>query len=532
MAAFLARLEWIKNKGRGDTQVIDNWKTINVRIASELKNNRMTINLTNDFGRASPRKYNNSQGSIVGEGAFQVDDKFKLYAKYDSDNSGLDLSDDSSDLVFFGDLRPIKSKVKDKADIRLTCTDRTFNILNKLDWPKYTSDNAQDSLGGQGWTAPLMIQDIIRKRAGTNKTAISENELVYDEDGNLWPADSKNTAFYLIDARLASEGGFIQDNRSISIDKNGDEVSRTIGTPDSDTSLFPTIPIATQNFNFPFQDFVEVGKPIYELFLNLSQIDLTNTVDELDPDNASFDPIIQRAMRFYVDEKNKFHWFYPTNTIDSDKFLNELDITMGDVANGIEVKSHDLDYDIFDVINFIYFEAGIDMNGNSILGFNYDSTSGAPTLKESKRSWPRISENMKDEDDIEKYPDGNITFDSSLKAGYAFPVSYGSGITPRWNPRITVTNNAEYNTAFKNEARRRADSKADLIIKGASSQRWKGTIEFRFHNFTVTDLMNYTSEAGGIANQKLRIKEVNHNFQKAASFTTITVEEDGKELEA
>ena len=37
MPAFLSRLEWIKNKGKGDTQIIDNWKSINVRIASEMK---------------------------------------------------------------------------------------------------------------------------------------------------------------------------------------------------------------------------------------------------------------------------------------------------------------------------------------------------------------------------------------------------------------------------------------------------------------------------------------------------------------
>ncbi len=534
MAVFLARLEWIKNKGQGDTQVIDNWKSINIRLSSELKNNAMTINLINDFAKVSqaittPRKYNNSLGSIVGEGAFQVDDKFKLYAKYDTDNSGLDLSENSNDLVFSGDLRPITSDVNSKdSKIKLVCTDRTFNILNRIWWPIYNESTKANSFGGQGWIVPYMIQHAVRSTSGTNKLAVSPNEFIYDELGNLMPSDSKNTAFYLIDARTLSEGGFIQDNRSISIDKEGDEVSRTIGTPDSDTSLFPTGPIATQNYNFPFKNYVEVGKPVYEILQNLSQVDMTNTVDELDPD-VSFNPIIQRSMRYYIDEKNRLHWFYPTSTIDSDKFGNSLAITMGTTVTP-KIKKHKLVYDIVDVINFIYFEAGIDMNGNSILGFRYDSTSGAPMLKESKRSYPRISSSMKEEDNIKK--GGNITKDVSKEGGWAFPTTYGTGINPLWNKKVTVTNNSEYNQEFKDEARRRANAKADSIIKGASSQRWKGTMEYEFHNFTVTDLLQYTSEAGGLANVKLRIIDINHNIQKAASFTTLKVEEDGKELEA
>ncbi len=542
MVVFLSRLEWIKKKGQGDTQVIDNWKSITVRISSELKSNRMTINLANDFGSAKPRMYNDNQGNIVGPDAFQADDKFKLYAKYDSDNSGLDLSEDSNDLIFFGDLRPVKSKVDDKAMIRLTCTDRTFNILNRIAWPNYHEGNNDKAPNGQGWTVPLIIQDLIRQRGGTNKRAVSKDETVYDELGHKTPSDAKNTAFHLIDARLRSESddnnssfngkGFIQDNRSISIDKNGDTVSRTIGTPDSDTSLFPTIPISTQNYNFPFQKFIEVGKPVYELLLNLSQVDMTNTVNELDPDNSSFDPIIKRSMRFYLDEKMRFHWFYPTSNVDDDKFGTSLAITMGTTTN-YEVKNHDLDYDIFEVINFIYFEAGVDMNGNSILGFRYDSTSGAPTLKESKRSWPRIAEAMKQEDDIILHPDsGNISPDATKLGGYAFPSAYGAGINPRWNKDITVTSDAEYNTEFKKEVRLRANRKADSIIKGASSQRWKGGMELRFHNFTVTDLIQYTSEAGGLAKQKLRITDITHNIQPNAAFTTLTLEEDGKELEA
>src|SRR3990167_3140988 len=547
MAAFVSRLEWYKNKGTvTEPQIID-YKTINIRISSEMKNNQMTINLSNDFDSLTGRTYNDNIGKLV----FQIDDKFKFYAKYDSDNSGLDLSDNSSDLIFFSDLREIGSEVQDKSMIPLVCTDRTFNLLNRIGWCNYKADgldskgNQTEKTFGQGWTAPLMVQDVLKQRAGTNKTPKSTDEGIYDNEGHILPSDNPSTEFLLIDARLASQQstntdgsinyGFIQDNRATTIKKDGTIITRTIGTADSDTSLFPSVPIVTRNNNFPFKSFSMVAKPIYEMLQNLSQINITNTEDELDPENTSFNLIIQRAMRYHFDEKNRFHWFYPIDntfgeglaTDSTDKAGNDLDLVMGTTTN-FEIKSHKLKFALYEVINFIYFEAGTDMNGNSILGFRYDPTSGAPTIKDSKRSYPRSEESMRLEDDFVN--GGSITKDATKKSGYAFPTSYP--VTPKWNKDITVNNDGEYNTQFKNEARRKGNAKADSIIRGTSSQRWKGTIETRFHNFTVNELLRYTSQAGGIYREKLRITEVNHNFQKAGSFTTLSVEADGKELKS
>ena len=173
------------------------------------------------------------------------------------------------------------------------------------------------------------------------------------------------------------------------------------------------------------------------------------------------------------------------------------------------------------------------MNGDSILGFRYDPTSGAPTIKDSRRSYPRISQDMKKQDELRPdNPRGHITFDSTKKSGYAFAASGLYPFSPLWNTALTINNDAEYNIQFKNKARSLGNAKADSIIRGTSSQRWKGTIETRFHNFTTNDLLRYTSEAGGIYREKLRITEVKHNIQKAGAFTTLSVEADGKELKA
>src|SRR3990167_8289750 len=199
MAAFLSRLEWIKEKGQGDIQPIENWKTINIRLSSELKNNQMTINLSNDFGDRTSRTYNDNSDKLQ----FQIDYKFRLYAKYDSDNSGLDLSGNSVDLVFYSDLREIGSEVADKSQITLTCTDRTFNVLNRIGWCNYKADGLdtkgnQTAPNGQGWTAPLMVQDVIRQRAGTNKLPKSTNEGIYDNEGHIVPSSNPSTELLLI----------------------------------------------------------------------------------------------------------------------------------------------------------------------------------------------------------------------------------------------------------------------------------------------------------------------------------------------
>ena len=518
MAVLLTKLAWFKDAGREDEQVIEDWTRVNVRISTELKNNNMDIEIINNFGKSSDRQFVGDDGKLV----FKVDDKFKFYCKYDINNSGLDLGDSSSDLIFFGDLREISSKVEDKSIIKLTCTDRTFSLLNGI-WPYNYLSDAKDAKNGQGYTAPLIIQHVIRNKSNITNPADSPNQLIYDEKGNLFVYD-KATALYLIDARLKSEGGFIQDNRSVTIDKNGVETNRTIGTPDSNNSLFPTTPISTRNYNFPLKEYNSPKKPVYEILLNLSQIDMTNTSDE-QLSESSFDLIIKRSMRFYIDEKNRFHWFYPVDSIDTDKYGSGLTINMGTITT-YEVKSHDLKFAISDVINFVYYEAGKDMNGDTIIDFEYDFTSGAPVFKDSTRKWPTISQNMK----IADLNKGNITYNENVKGKHNYPTVYP--VIPAWNSTISVNSDAEYNTEFRKKAKETAKGRAKSLISLRSSQKWKGNIVFRFYNFTIGDLLQYTSTAGGIFQEKLRINEISHIITKGDATTTLDVENDSKELEA
>src|SRR3990167_2625694 len=129
MAAFLTKLEWYQDSGKTDVVEITDFTGIQIKISQELKNNKMDITISNTFGRASPRQFVGDDQKIK----FKIEDKFKFYARYDKDNSGLNTGDNSTDLIFFGDLVQIKSRVGQKGtDIVLTCTDRTFSLLNGI----------------------------------------------------------------------------------------------------------------------------------------------------------------------------------------------------------------------------------------------------------------------------------------------------------------------------------------------------------------------------------------------------------------
>src|SRR3990167_9771821 len=277
MGVLKTRLEWYANKGNTTTAQLIDFSKVNIRIADELKNNMMTISLENNFGRVTTTSERREwTDSSTGKLLFQIDDKFIFYCKLDKNNSGLG----DNDLIFSGDLREIKSKVdSNKATIKLKCPDRSYNLLNGLWWGNYKTDDT-NALNGEGWTAPLIVQNVIRHVAATNKRGDTSSQSIYDEKGKKAPEGyDPNSAFLLIDARLRSESddinpafigkGFIQDNRTVTIDKNGKETTRTsFGTPDTDNSLFPTKPIGTRNYNFPLVSYTVSGKPVYEILLN------------------------------------------------------------------------------------------------------------------------------------------------------------------------------------------------------------------------------------------------------------------------
>lgn len=494
MAVLKIQLDWYGSKGQATAVTLTDYESINVVKGAEPKSNSMEILLKHPISKYI------DEGT--GELIFGEDDIFKLYMKYDTDNSGLDTSTTSSDLIIIGELQDVDTQMDNKrGNLKLKCVDRTYTLLNRI-WSKTYAPDDTAAPNGEGWNAPEIIQNVIRSTTG--ESSKDPNEL-FDYDGD-------KPGIFEIDARLDSDGsgtGYIETTRP------------SQGTADSDTDLFP----GSDNTAFPFIQFAKSVKPVYEWINDLSQVENCNTADEQDPAIAASTLVVQRAMRYYVDEQYRFHWFYPTNT-------PSLYMTDGTTtAISPDTAAHKITavkgkYSVFDIVNFVIFRAGTDMDGAQILGYQLDSTSGK--LKPTFRPFIKIAEKMKKED----YEKGSLQQSANGDSRYYdYPASYP--VTPRWDPELrSVANDSEYNANFREVATRKGKSAASNIIWNSTNPRWKVNLTLKGENLTPADLIQYNSSRYGIINLPIRINNVKHAVTKMGWQTTIELEEDSQEVQS
>ena len=100
--------------------------------------------------------------------------------------------------------------------------------------------------------------------------------------------------------------------------------------------------------------------------------------------------------------------------------------------------------------------------------------------------------------------------------------------TTTWG--TSVSSDTTYNNALRTKVKSAGIGLALALFKSHGSPRWQGTIELSGFRFTAGDLITFTSYQGGLVNQDLRIKEVQHNYTKTGWFTTLTVEEDERKV--
>jgi len=485
MAVLKVQLDWYGNGGKDNAVTITDYESINVSKGAEPKSNTMEILLKHPM----KKWIDDATGLLM----FNENDIFKLYAKNDRDNTGLDTSASSSDLLLIGELQDIDTVLEDKkSTLKLKCVDRTYILLNRI-WSKTYSISQEKN-------APEIIQEIIR--VTTDLSTKSDNEL-FDDDGN-------KGGIYEVDARLDSDGsgtGFIETDRP------------SQGTPDTDTSLFPS----GDNTKFPYISFAKSTKPVYEWINDLSTIQYCNTPDEQDPTVTSASLVVKRAMRYYVDELYRFHWFYPTETpalYMTDGTITAISPdTSKHLINSIKGK-----YSVFDIVNFVIFRAGTDMNGAQILGYELDTN--ALQLKPTFRPLVKIAEKMKKDD----YDAGNLTRSANGDVRYYdYPAGYP--VTPSWSRVGAVTDDGNYNDEFRDEAIRRGKAEAKRIIFGANNPRWKITLKIVGENLTPADLIQYNSDKFGLIDRYLRINNIKHNITNGGWSTSLTLEEDEEEVE-
>ena len=428
--------------------------------------------------------------------------------------------------------------------ITLTVVDKTWVILNKVWAFNYNRT--------KGFTAPQIVQDVVRHITAE----VSQDPESFD-DGGEFVVNGKQS----VDARLVSEDGFIEDTRQ-------------------DTTSFRVTTMA------------KIFKPAYEFIQDASTLEHTN--DFAGNDGATADnednPPQDRIMVFYIDELNRFHWFYPrdsaNSTLNGDITATDTTITLtsatnfntsgrvsignelidytgkssndltgvtrgvnntlaqthsdgdnvtdallfieGDTTTGNEIINFNLKKKTFDIVNMVIYNAGKDLNGSGILDYYYDRNTKEKSLKMVYKPYTEITKSLiQAEINTSNLTKDNTQSDFTYEGNFykESTGNYGGGtITTDWG--VTVSSDATYNTAIRNEAKRIAKGKAIALTQSRGSPRWKGTIGCRFRRYTAGDLINFTSTRAGINAQDLRMKKVQYNFTKNGGFVTLTVEED------
>ena len=430
-------VQWFNNLG--ELTELKDVERINVTRGESAKINKVDLFLKNPVEtRGSDGKlYTRYVDSTSGLLKFSEGDTIKIYVAKMEDNRAISTTIESDDLVMSAEIKEVTPIVGEKeSKIRLACVDKSYIMFNQLWSSTYTKD-------GKINTAPLIIQNVVRWASLNN-----EGKNGFNKEGVTAPGG------WQVDARLDSEGGKIQTTRP----GGSDFPARTIG----------------KSF-----------KPIYEWLDELSTTEFTNDFDGSDDRDS---PTVDRTMVYYVDERNRFHWFYPSDsstttlneTITATQTVTTLTLTSstgfdtkgsvqigGEIFNYTGISSNTLTgvtrsaenstaeahasgdtvfstlvltqsdndtgniwlsssftFATFDVVNAVIFNAGDDMNGSGILGLFYDETSSSPQLKMVYKAWTYIARDLKKQE-LNIASDNNLTSITHTDADeYAFPANY------------------------------------------------------------------------------------------------------------
>ena len=513
------------------------------RRSAEPKNNTGDISLANPivdfFPDGTPRRqFVDSNGDNIFKASAKLpgfdsfEEKVELFAK-DVDNIDEDIAVDSN-LIFAGQIKDIEMVHEDKkVNIKINISDRTFNIMNRIWSNSYenltyaeimknivqqvTEDNSSLNRGGYDTlgvanNGPYLVDIRLFTEGikGTDTITVGSKTIILDtgfaniEEGDL----IKNNNNYAVALVRGVSGNTITVSKDIFSD--GDSVSISDGFVQDwrpDGTVFPDL------------SFGKSKKPVIEWIGDLVQIENTNTPSEI---LATGVKIVRRPLKYYVDGQNRFHCFYPDDTPAVEIKMGAT-TPQGDDSNRYATYKCKMKKGIFDILNYIIFNCGEDMDDKAYTWYAQDPSSGGPNIKDCYRPFPKISENMK----LQEYLSGNITYVGGTTFNY--PVSYGATDTyiPAWSTtRIAVNSDSEYNEEFRFEGKRRGTIYAMRLINQSANPRWKGSIETGFYNFNPSDLIRFTDTDLGIQSELVRIKEVQHNLTKKGFFTTLTVEED------
>lgn len=467
MTSLLKRLVIYDQNGKNATEITDD-ERITVKIAVGAKGSTINIILKNAFAQhVSNSEFMYSQNNII-----------KLWCKWATE--GTDTLSTSSDLLMAADVIDVEATGEENSSVwSLSCMDRTFIILNKL-WSKNYSI-------ADGLSCPDLIKQIINVTTGSGTGTLGTN-LKADLTQGTWSSGTFTR----------TGGGYIQHVRP-------------------DNSAFPSVAVS------------KVFKPVYEWIDNLSQIDMTNTSTEV---AASGSPPAALPYYFYIDENNNCHWEYPeSNTSSAHHMTWGTNSAVSPDTTAHYIISFKLKRSVFDIVNMVIFNAGVDYYGSGILDYYYNQQTTSAQLKPVYRPMIEVADKAIFDDIFDKnstaYTENNGDADNAPGTltyhGKRYDASYN--FTPHWTT-TEVTDDDELNDSLRDYASAQGKVKASNLCVSKGSPRWKGDITVRGEKFVIGDLIIFNSADHGIKDAYVRVKEITHNFSKDSWKTTLQVEED------
>jgi len=261
---------------------------------------------------------------------------------------------------------------------------------------------------------------------------------------------------------------------------------------------------------FPKKIFVSAYKPAYELIERYS-------TDEYTEDGGYM---------FWVDSNNVFHWTNKTTNLSSEdyKFDESQD----------NIRSLKVDEGTWDIFNAAIVDVGRDAygHGNHTLVFNQismvdvgtkwtflDLSSTTPTLLTQEfEDHPAKWDTGSDGEPTGSFPN-SYPYTCSF---YTMSDAYIEG-TSSW----VVNSDAEFNLAIRRTARAIGKDKGQSILNKKGEKRYKIDCELNGTNgYTIGELAEFTIQSHNLENQKVRIMDIEHSFNKSGWITVLRCEED------
>jgi len=256
-------------------------------------------------------------------------------------------------------------------------------------------------------------------------------------------------------------------------------------------------------------------KPVFEMIEELSHIGINKTGNFI----------------YYMDTDDNFVWL-------AKDWISSATITEGVDFNSIKVTTK-----VWDVINAMIVDCGVDAYGRTIVALYYDEISAAEfglRWAPSKESETEIGQQLVNDCLTKMKNEGKYADTSNFPTGYPF--------TMPWNTRasngdltgaaLTANSNTEFNSELRKEARFQGQEWAKSVVDLSGTVRPKIDVTLRgAHWYNASelnrpiqgDLLTVSSNAiqsTGVSQDEFRIIDMNHTLSRNGWMIDIRLEED------